>query len=100
MSLELAGLLTVLSIIISVGTIAVAILRGREIVAKTALEAVGSLEGRAVILAITGEKHDRIEEKLDNIQGKLDSLATIVNGMAIRLAVIEDQRGVPRREER
>lgn len=99
MSQEMHAILTVLSIIISLGTIVVAILRGRDLVARVALEAVGSIEGRNVVLAITGEKHGRIEEKLDKIEEKLDILASSMNEMAIRLAVIEDQRGT-RREER
>ena len=73
-------------------TLVFAILKGREMVARAALEAVGSIEGRAVILAITNEKHSRIEEKLDSIQEKLDALASNVMGMTVRLAVIEDQR--------
>lgn len=99
LSQETAAMLTVLSIIISIGTIVVAILKGRDMIAKAALEAVGSLEGRSVVLAITNEKHDRIEEKLDVLSEKLDVLASSMNNMAIRLAVIEDQRG-GRREER
>lgn len=99
MSSDVANLLTVLSVLTSLGTIVVAILRGREMIAKAALDAVGSIEGRAVVLAITGEKHDRIEEKLDKIEEKLDILASGMNSMAVRLAVIEDQRGA-RREER
>ena len=99
MSPEVAGVLTVVSVATSLGTIIVAVLRGRELVAQAALDAVGSLEGRAIVLAITNEKHDRIEEKLDSIQGKLDVLASAVSSMTVRLAVIEDQRSA-RREER
>lgn len=102
-------------------TIAVAVLKGRELVARAALDAVGSIEGRNVVLTITNEKHSRVEEKLD-------ALASSVNGMAarietqmremstelkaqlarldadardldVRLAVIEDKRGA-RREEK
>jgi hypothetical protein len=98
MSPDTAVVLTILSIIISLGTIAFAILRGREMIAKAALEAVGSLEGRAVVLAITNEKHDRIEEKLDSIQEKLHALTTAVSGITVRLAVIEERN--TRREER
>lgn len=96
MAADTASLLTIFSILTSVGTIAVAVARGREMVAKAALDAVGSLEGRAIVLAITNEKHDRIEEKLDSIQGKLDVLASAVAGMTVRLAVIEDQRNTKR----
>lgn len=91
MSPDTAGVLTILSIVISIGTIVVAVIRGREMVAKAALEAVGSLEGRAVVLSITNEKHDRIEEKLDSIQDKLHALTTAVSGMTVRLAVIEER---------
>lgn len=100
MSTDTANLLTVLSILTSIGTIVVAILRGRDMIAKAALEAVGSLEGRSIVLSITNEKHDRIEEKLDKIEEKLDVLASSMSNMAVRLAVIEDQRGGSRREER
>lgn len=100
-------------------TIVVAVLRGREMVAKMALAAIGSLEGRAVVLAITSDKHGRIEEKLDTLVRTLDGMALRLEGridqmtakietqltrldadtreMEVRLAVLE-QRGIGREE--
>jgi len=98
MSQDANLLLTLLSVVISLGTIIVAILKGRDMVTRAALDAVGSLEGRAIVMAISNEKHDRIEEKLDTIEEKLDVLASSVTSMTVRLAVIEDQRS-NRREE-
>lgn len=85
-------LLTVLSILISLGTIAFSIWKGRDIVAKAALEALGSLEGRNIVVAITTEKHDRVEEKLDKIEAKLDALTTAMNAFAVRIAVVENNK--------
>lgn len=92
MSQDMHSLLTVLSIVSSIGTIVIAILRGRSLVAKAALDAVGSLEGRSIVLAITNEKHDRVEEKLDKIEAKLDALTSSVNNMAVRIAVVESAK--------
>ena len=96
MQVDLATVLSAFGLVTSLGTIVMAVLRGREMVAKAALEAVGSLDGRNIVMAITDEKHDRVAEKLASIDSKLDALTTSVNGMAIRLAVIEDQRGTRR----
>ena len=119
--LDGAQIAAVVAILGWLATVAFAVLKGRDLVAKITLEAVGGIEGRAIVHAIVNEKYGRIEEKLD-------TLATSVNGMAqrlegridamsnkleaqlarldadardveVRLALIEDKRG-GRREER
>lgn len=56
------------------------VLKGRDLVEKIALNALKSAEGREAVLSITGEKHDRIEEKLDTLAKTVDSLATRLEG--------------------
>lgn len=108
MSADTANLLTVLSIVTSIGTIIVAVLRGRDMVAKAALEAVGSIEGRNVVLSIVSEKQSRIEEKLDTLTHSVNGMTTElrtqmhqmsneVRDLTVRIAIIEDRRS-PREE--
>lgn len=121
MPAEWRDVAAVVGVLAWLGTIVVAVLRGRELVAKMALSAIGSLEGRSVVLAITSDKHGRIEEKLDTLVRSLDGMAVRLEGridqmtskietqltrldadtreMEVRLAVLE-QRGVFAREER
>lgn len=103
------------------GTVVFAVLKGRDLVAKMALEAVGSIEGRTVVHAIVTEKYGRIEEKLDSLassvagmgqrlEGRIDAMSNKLEAqlarldadardVEVRLALIEDKRG-GRREER
>jgi hypothetical protein len=104
MQIDLSEALAAFSILSSIGTIGVAVLKGREMVTKAALEAVGSLEGRNVVQGIVADKQSRIEEKLDtltvSVNGMASALRTQMNQMStemrdltVRLAVIEDRRG-------
>lgn len=61
-------------------SIAFAVLKGRDLVAKAALEAVGSIEGRGIVLTITNEKHTRVEDKLDALAKSVDALAVRLEG--------------------
>ena len=109
MQVELSTVLAGFSIFSSIGTVAFAVLKGRDMVGKAALEAVGSLEGRGVVLNIVAEKQSRIEEKLDTLTHSVNGMTTElrtqmhqmsneVRDLTVRIAVIEDRRNT--REEK
>lgn len=91
------------------GTVVFAVLKGRDLVAKMALEAVGSIEGRSVVLGIVSDKQSRIEEKLDALTHSVNGMTTElrtqmhqmsneVRDLTVRIAIIEDRRGIVREE--
>lgn len=100
-----AGLLT------SAGSIVVAVLKARDWVEGVALAALKSGAGRAVIAEATQDKYSRVEDKLDTlarrleevvaridglsrkVEERMDRLDREVNGMAIRVAVLEKTGG-------
>ena len=74
---ELAGIASLIAWGVSAIT---TVLKGRDLVEKIALSALKSADGREAVLSITGEKHDRIEEKLDALTKTVDALATRLEG--------------------
>ena len=109
MQVELSTVLAGFSILSSIGTIAVAVLKGRDMVAKAALEAVGGIDGRNIVLSIVAEKQSRIEEKLDALTHSVNGMTTElrtqmhqmsneVRDLTVRIAIIEDRRGIVREE--
>lgn len=108
-----ASIVAVLAWLLS---LALAVLKGRDAVARISLDALGSIEGRGVVLTITGDKNARIEEKLDALAKAMDGLGKRIESMSdklqnqlstldaeardlqVRMAVLEGKRGFAREE--
>lgn len=82
---DFALVTAVLAVVMWLLSLAVAVLRGRDMISRISLDSLGSIEGRSIVLAIVNDKNARIEEKLDALAKAMDGLGRRIDSMSDRL---------------
>lgn len=90
MTLELA--LSIGSLVTTVASLALGVLKARDWIESIALAALKSGEGRAVVVEAVAERHSRIEDKLDALTQSLASMADRLEGRIESLSVRMETR--------